>query len=222
MISRLPLFPLSVVSFPGMPTRLHIFEDRYKEMLRDCLDGDRKFGTILIKSGQESFDNSPDLYPVGCILEIFAVQEISDGRMNLIAMGAERFILQEIYQDKSYLTGSVNLLINDSANAEISAEELKLLERQLRHVLNRYTVEILDGHEDEARSIENASNPWNLGYLAASLWQGKATIKQELLSYSNLPQLLRRIIGILRDEIRLNTLANQGKGTVNLGPYSNN
>jgi uncharacterized protein len=222
MTSRLPLFPLSAVSFPGMPTRLHIFEDRYKEMLKDCLDSDRKFATTLIRRGQEVSDNSPELYPVGCILEIFAVQEINDGRMNVIAMGADRFMLNDLSHDKPYLTAELKVLHQDNGNAELSAQELSEQERQLRHILNRYTVEILKGNDEEIRSVENAANPWNLGYLGASLWQGNQVIKQELLTYSKLPDLLRRITGILRDEMRLNKLANQGKNIASLGPYSNN
>ena len=222
MTIRLPLFPLSAVSFPGMPTRLHIFEERYKEMLRDCLDSDRKFATTLIKKGAEVGDNSPDLYPVGCILEIFAVQEISDGRMNVIAMGADRFMLNDVSDEKSYLTAELSVLQQDNSNAEISAEELAEQERQLRHILNRYTVEILQGSDEEVRSVENAANPWNLGYLGASLWQGNQVIKQELLTYRKLPELLRRVTGILRDEIRLNNLSKQGKNIASLGPFSNN
>ena len=61
---RLPLFPLNVVMFPNTSIPLQIFEDRYKQMLRDCLDGDSRFGVTLIKEGAEVGDPATP-HPVG-------------------------------------------------------------------------------------------------------------------------------------------------------------
>ena len=55
-VAELPLFPLNVVLFPGMPLPVHIFEEQYKGMIEDCLDRDKPFGVVLIKEGQEVGD----------------------------------------------------------------------------------------------------------------------------------------------------------------------
>jgi Lon protease-like protein len=86
---RLPIFPLSVVLFPGTPLPLHIFEPRYRRMLADCLAGDRRFG--ITPTGKD--DRMPDAGTVGCIAEIRVNQELPDGRSNIIVFGGERFVL---------------------------------------------------------------------------------------------------------------------------------
>ncbi|HEX2219217.1 MAG TPA: LON peptidase substrate-binding domain-containing protein [Gemmatimonadales bacterium] len=86
---RLPIFPLSVVLFPGTPLPLHIFEPRYRRMLTDCLAGDRRFG--ITPPAQE--DRLPDPGTVGCIAEIRVNQELPDGRSNIIVLGGDRFVI---------------------------------------------------------------------------------------------------------------------------------
>ena len=86
---RLPIFPLSVVLFPGTPLPLHIFEPRYRKMLADCLAGDRRFG--ITPAGKD--DAMPEPGTVGCIAEVRVNQELPDGRSNIIVFGGERFVL---------------------------------------------------------------------------------------------------------------------------------
>ena len=86
---RLPIFPLSVVLFPGTPLPLHIFEPRYRQMLADCVAGDRRFG--ITPTGKD--DGMPDPGTVGCIAEVRVNQELPDGRSNIIVFGGERFML---------------------------------------------------------------------------------------------------------------------------------
>ena len=94
---RLPIFPLSVVLFPGTPLPLHIFEPRYRRMLADCLQGDRRFG--ITPAGQD--DAPPAAGTVGCVAEIRVNQELPDGRSNLIVLGGERFVLTRTLDDEA-------------------------------------------------------------------------------------------------------------------------
>lgn len=87
--SRLPIFPLSVVLFPGTPLPLHIFEPRYRRMLADCLAGDRRFGITPIGTQREL----PDAGTAGCAAEIRVHQALPDGRANVVVVGGERFWL---------------------------------------------------------------------------------------------------------------------------------
>ena len=92
---RLPIFPLSVVLFPGTPLPLHIFEPRYQRMLSDCLEGDRRFG--ITPAGKDQ--GMPDPGTVGCVAEIRVNQELPDGRANIVVLGAERFLLTRALED---------------------------------------------------------------------------------------------------------------------------
>lgn len=90
----LPLFPLPLVLFPGIALPLHIFEPRYRRMLADCLEGDRRFGLIFL----------PDATPerelpsgqVGCVARVESAQSLPDGRSNIIVAGEERFALEAL------------------------------------------------------------------------------------------------------------------------------
>ncbi len=92
---RLPIFPLGVVLFPGTPLPLHIFEPRYRRMLADCLETDRRFG--ITPAGRD--DALPDAGTVGCIGEVRVNQELPDGRSNIIVVGVERFVLTRAMDD---------------------------------------------------------------------------------------------------------------------------
>ncbi|MDZ7778385.1 MAG: LON peptidase substrate-binding domain-containing protein [Gemmatimonadota bacterium] len=104
---RLPLFPLPVVLLPGAPLPLHIFEPRYREMLEDCLDSDRRFGLIY----HDRDRRGPFLCEegsIGCIAEIGEHRELSDGRALIVVTGVERFrIVDGIESDSQYFEGLV-------------------------------------------------------------------------------------------------------------------
>ena len=100
--ARIPLFPLNVVLFPGMMLPLHIFEERYKAMIRECLATDRFFGVILAKSKRAQAPNVADLvrddiYNIGTTAHIQAIENLNDGRMNLITIGQDRFVVKKSY-----------------------------------------------------------------------------------------------------------------------------
>jgi Lon protease-like protein len=94
---RLPIFPLSVVLFPGTPLPLHIFEPRYRRMLSDCLEGDRRFG--ITPAGRD--EGMPDPGTVGCVAEIRVNQELPDGHANIVVLGAERFVVTRALEDEA-------------------------------------------------------------------------------------------------------------------------
>src|SRR5919201_7035659 len=113
MAELLPLFPLGTVLYPGMVLPLHIFEERYRRLVRDLLEGPapRTFGVIAIRHGRETGGNGvTSLYEIGCTAIIREVTPRSDGRYNLTTVGGDRFRL--LSQDRSlpYLRGSVELL----------------------------------------------------------------------------------------------------------------
>ena len=98
--SILPLFPLNVVLMPDMPLPLHIFEERYKKMIGECLEQNKEFG-IVYMSGDE-------LSQVGCTAKIVKVlQRYESGEMDIITLGRNRFLIKEIYDGKPYFEARV-------------------------------------------------------------------------------------------------------------------
>ena len=112
-MALLPLFPLDVVLLPGTPLPLHIFEPRYKEMIRECLATNAPFGVVrALEEGMAE---------VGCTAEIVSVtKEYSDGRMDLVAEGRKRFEVLELKRERAFLQAEV-LLVPDEPGA--AAEE---------------------------------------------------------------------------------------------------
>jgi Lon protease-like protein len=122
-VALLPLFPLEVVLLPGNPLPLHIFEPRYKEMIRECLATDAPFG--VIRASEEG------IAEIGCTAEIITVtKEYPDGRMDLIAEGRKRFEVLEINQDRSFLQAEV-LLVPDEPGAAGDAERVRAIQLHL-------------------------------------------------------------------------------------------
>jgi ATP-dependent Lon protease len=113
MSTRLPLFPLSVVLFPGTPLPLHIFEPRYREMLADCLAGDRRFG--ITPPG--ALTEAPDAGTVGCMAEVRVNQELPDGRSNVLVLGGDRFVLTALLEEsRPYHVAEVQPFDDDPAS----------------------------------------------------------------------------------------------------------
>jgi|SRR5580658_2781529 Lon protease-like protein len=112
MTEMLPLFPLGTVLYPGLVLPLNIFEERYRQLVRDLLDGPqpRSFGVIAIREGRETgVTGVSALYEVGCVATLREVTELADGRYELVTVGTDRFRLLELDDSKPYLRGQVEM-----------------------------------------------------------------------------------------------------------------
>ncbi len=110
----IPLFPLDLVLLPGVPLPLHIFEPRYKEMIKECLDGKKEFG--LIRSHGEALEN------IGCTAEIIQVlKTYPDGRIDILTEGKKRFEVLQLNQERSFLQADV-FFLGDDGQAASSAD----------------------------------------------------------------------------------------------------
>jgi Lon protease-like protein len=117
----LPLFPLSTVLLPATPLPLHIFEDRYKEMLRDLNPNRGEFGVVLAKDD--------GIVNIGCTATVDRVfQRYPDGRIDLLAIGRRRFQVISLDEEKSYLRASVEFFNDDEANEVPSELRQKAIE----------------------------------------------------------------------------------------------
>lgn len=123
----IPIFPLNLVLCPGEPLALHIFEPRYKEMVKMCIEEQRPFGVMLV------LDNK--LVSIGCTAQIIGVKkEYSDGRMDIETLGLQRFELLSVDRRKSYLQGTVFYFDDEHNNVDLTLKQdvielhVKLLE----------------------------------------------------------------------------------------------
>ncbi|HVI77091.1 MAG TPA: LON peptidase substrate-binding domain-containing protein [Candidatus Acidoferrum sp.] len=122
-MALLPLFPLDVVLLPGTPLPLHIFEPRYKEMIRECIDNDAPFG--VIRATDEGIAD------VGCTAEIITVtKEYPDGRLDLIAEGRKRFEVMEVNQERSFLRAEI-LMVPDEPGIAVPEEKVRAVQLHL-------------------------------------------------------------------------------------------
>ncbi len=102
----IPLFPLSVVLLPAMPLPLHIFEDRYKEMMTDVISAGGEFGVVLVR------DNG--IVNVGCTATVVSIlRRYPDGRLDLLTSGQRRFQIESLDEEKSYLRAAVEYFDDD-------------------------------------------------------------------------------------------------------------
>ena len=177
--SRIPLFPLDVVLFPEIPLPLHIFEDRYKQMINECLENDSVFGVALFAEEKISH--------VGCTARIVSVlKKYKDGRMDILAQGEERFYIEHISEEKPYLEADIEYLPDDSRQE--SAVGKKLRENAIeffKKILHASGQKINLFEFDEINSLE-------LSYLIAAYGWFTTAEKQELLELPETGERLQK------------------------------
>ena len=217
-MNETPLFPLNTVLFPNMPITLHIFEERYKKMMNHCIAENAPFGVVLIEQGQEVGQPSKP-YMIGCAAQIAQVQPLKDGRMNLIALGKERFRIQSLNFDNPYLTGRISPLplVGDvKKSGHIAA-------RALRAVLADYLDVLSNVGEVEFNVEKIPDDPVELAYLSATLLQAPNEHKQTLLEIDNRNHLINEVYKLCRREISvLRAMLAPDQVPTQEGPFSLN
>ncbi len=139
MSELLPLFPLGTVLYPGLLMPLHIFEDRYRQLLGDLLAGPepRQFGVIAIREGRETgVDGVRALYEIGCIATLRQVTEHDDGRFDVMTVGTQRFRLLELDESGPYLRGHVDLIDEESGEEAAAAGAVQSVQVAFRAYLD--------------------------------------------------------------------------------------
>lgn len=196
---ELPLFPLNTVLFPGMPLNLHIFEDRYKLMINECIERREPFGVTLIANATADTSRSAEPHSIGCTAQITQVQPLGGGRMKITAVGRERFQILSVEYSKPYLVGNVELypLIEDQPTL------IQLRVRKLRGHLENYLNILKSSGQLDYQDAKLPTNPTSLAYLAAVLLQTSEAQKQELLSMQELIPLLDELTTVYRREVSL-------------------
>lgn len=132
-----PLFPLpGAILFPRSQLPLHIFEARYREMVRDAMEGPGRIA--MIQPLRLDDDNEAPLYPVGCVGELVGIEELEDGRFNIVLLGTNRFrLVRETTSDTPYRCAAVDIeAFDDSEPQPLSLGHRAEVEREARRLGN--------------------------------------------------------------------------------------
>ncbi len=185
--ARIPIFPLpGAILFPRSQLPLHIFEPRYREMVRDAIDGAGRIG--MIQPHRVDDDNQAPLYAVGCVGEIVGIEELDEGRYNIVLLGTGRFrYLRDIDNDVPYRCAEVDITaFNDAEPAALSLAERAEVEREARRLGDAMGLAVdwdaVSRLDDEmlVNAIAQVA-PFDVGAKQALLEQAELTGRADLL-----------------------------------------
>jgi Lon protease-like protein len=212
---ELPIFPLNTVLFPGQRLPLHIFEERYKLMINTCIEDRLPFGICLIRQGREVGGGARP-FETGTTAHIREVQRLEDGKLNIVCIGGERFMIKAIVQELPYMTAEVTGLRQEHEQApDVSATAAKLFAEYVR--LN------LAMTNQWARTMEMPSDPGMLADFIGARLAVDVITKQRLLEQLSPGlrlqgeiEVLSRAIGLLGSQVQVARAARwQGFGVLN-------
>jgi hypothetical protein len=222
MSERLPLFPLGTVLFPGMLLPLHIFEERYRTLIRDLLAGPepRRFGVIAIKKGSETgVDGVSALYEVGCTATLRETHEHDDGRFDIVTVGTRRFRLTGVDDSRPYLQGDVDLMDEDTGDEAAAG----LAVRAAQDAFRTYVGALADRGLAQLSVPDVPDEPGLLSYLIAASMIIDLPDRQALLAE---PDALSRLTAerslLSRETTMLRTLTSRPAPDLRYAPYNPN
>ncbi|MEV1289658.1 LON peptidase substrate-binding domain-containing protein [Micromonospora sp. NPDC049679] len=213
MIARLPVFPLGTVLFPGLVLPLHIFEERYRELVRHLIDlpegAPREFGVVAIRQGWEALPpagpagpgagaGAVTLHDVGCTAELRQVTELPDGRFDIVTVGRRRFRIAAVdEQSTPYLRAEVEWLPEPTGQEEVAdllAPRVLAVFRQYLGLIRRDSDEIGEQLPDD---------PTVLSHLVAATAALTVEDRQRLLAAPDTARRLRAELRLLNRESTL-------------------
>lgn len=211
----LPLFPLNTVLFPGTPIHLHIFEERYKLMMRNVLEGNRLFGVALIRNGLEAHGPLAEPFTIGCSARIVDLERLPDGCMNLVAVGEERFRIHTFDHGAPYLIGNIESIPIDLPRTLEIVRGSQILREQVKHYL-RILSTMTNDQENSEEFIETQTtlnmqdmllpdDPTAMLFIASALLQIPAVEKQTLLEEVSASSLLKSLMRLYKRESCVNS-----------------
>ncbi|MCG5461130.1 LON peptidase substrate-binding domain-containing protein [Micromonospora sp. NPDC053740] len=214
MTARLPVFPLATVLFPGLVLPLHIFEERYRALVRHLVglpDGaPREFGVVAIQAGWEVAPAGPagaparssvgevTLHEVGCTAELRQVTELTDGGFDIVTVGRRRFRIAEIDDSaEPYLTADVEWLPDPGGPDEVA----DLLAARVIAVFRQYLGLIRSDPEEISEQLPE--DPTVLSHLVAATAALTVDDRQRLLAIDDTASRLRAELRLLNREAAL-------------------
>lgn len=210
-LDLLPVFPLpNTILFPGMALPLHVFEQRYRELVAHCLEGSRALGVAMLQPGfEEDYEGQPPIYPVMGAGVIVAEEELDDGRWNIIVQGTDRVrLLDELPLQRSFRLLRVERLHEmEDGDTPAAAQTLRGL---LRHLMQ----EIPDAREPLARLLADDLPPGRMADLVAASTFVEPESRQIILEELRVSVRLRQVTAELAERYLGATDDDGGSGFV--------
>jgi Lon protease-like protein len=222
MSETMPLFPLGTVLYPGLVLPLHIFEERYRQLVRDLLAGPepQRFGVIAIREGRETgIAGISSLHEVGCTATLRQVEEYEDGRYDLVTVGTQRFRLVDLDESQPYLQAEVDLL------AEVTGDEATaaLAARAVQNAFRGYLDALSARGAGQISIPDLPDEPLLLSYLVAASMIVELPDKQNLLAEPDAVRRLAAERGMLAKETTmLRRLPSTPAPDLRYSPYNPN
>ncbi len=197
-VRELPVFPLPLVHFPGVPLPLHIFEERYRRMLADVRASNNLFGLSYFVPDSASEDRPPAGH-VGCATEVVEVQALPDGRSNILTVGVARYRVAEyVERGEMYLVARVEFFEDEEEDrAAVARRAEEVTEMFMRIARAMRTA----GAERGALPELPQDDPERLSFLVAAVVEMDAEAKQRLLETRSTTERLRRLYTLLSQAV---------------------
>ena len=200
--AQLPIFPLGNVLYPGGQMPLHIFEERYRQLMRDRLHDDPIFGVVLTETGLEVGDE-PSIHLVGTAARLLASSELPDGRWTIVIEGTRRFRVLTSSWERSYLTGSIEW-IDDAEPVSASSAAVEQLIGAFVGYLRAVAAELtesttIEGIEEGLRAAFSGDLD-GLTYLIATQLPLNTWHRQRILEIVTSMERARTVRSLIRQE----------------------
>lgn len=197
----LPLFPLGSVLYPGLVLQLHVFEERYRRLVRELLDrpegAARRFGVVAIREGREvGVDGARALHAVGCTAQLRRAEPYDDGRFDIACVGATRFVLHGVDDTAPYLRGRVSWLEEEVGDADVAP----VLARGVGRVFGDYLGALAAAQGGALDPPELPDDPLLVSYLVSATCLLDQSDKQALLACGSAVDRLRLGLRLLKRE----------------------
>jgi len=195
---RLSIFPLpNVLLFPNMVLPLHIFEERYKRMVSDCLQGDRLLGLFLLQQGWDEEGSTPTPYDVGGMGRITRAVRYPNGSMDIILSGLARVHVLRYVQQKPYLIAEIEMWPDEPDDSE----GMEALTRRMVGLFERYVIAKVGEEHELLKNLKMLASPVDLLHLVVSNMPLDVHQKQEILNLRPIDERITMMITFLSQEL---------------------
>ncbi|RNL64983.1 peptidase S16 [Nocardioides marmoriginsengisoli] len=201
-MTTLPVFPLNAVIFPGVVTPLHIFEDRYRALMRDLLaiddPADRIFAIVAIREGYEVGEHGmQSMHRTGTLVQLTESERYDDGRFDIEVTGRQRVVLNAVDSDGEYLRAECDLVADSDEDPSTAAEAVRTLS-----TFEEYRDQLSDLRGGPVLAGPMPHDPTYLSYSLAATCLLSQAERQEMLEAPDAVSRLRMVRHSLREEMR--------------------
>ncbi len=203
---ELPLFPLNTVLFPGQTLQLHVFEERYRALVRHLLTvadrSQRLFGVVAIREGHEVGSHGvQSVHRVGCVAQMTSVAPADEGRFDIEVVGRERFQLRALDSSGEYLVGTVETA-SDVGDPSVRAGAGSTEADRARATFAAYRDRISQIRGADMLDVVLPAEPVYLSYTLAATCLLSLPQRQELLEIGSADERLAMLRHLMREEMR--------------------